>query len=72
VARDKAEFVKHFSEKGGFVKAMWCGDRACEDAIKEELAVTARCIPFEQERLAEGCIHCGKAAEKMVCWGKAY
>jgi prolyl-tRNA synthetase len=72
IAREKEEFFKHFHEKGGFVKAMWCGNRACEDAIKEELAVTARCIPFTQEQLAESCIYCGEKAQKMVCWGKAY
>jgi prolyl-tRNA synthetase len=71
-ARSKEEFIATFNEKGGFVKAMWCGDRACEEAIKEELAVTNRCIPYQQERLAEGCVWCGKKAEKMAYWGRAY
>ena len=35
VARTFDEFVKTVEEKPGFVKAMWCGDRACEDKIKE-------------------------------------
>ncbi len=66
------EFEKVFTQKSGFVKAMWCGDQACEDEIKEKLAVTSRCMPFEQEHLADTCVCCGKPAKKMVYWGKAY
>ncbi|MBR4759921.1 MAG: proline--tRNA ligase [Lachnospiraceae bacterium] len=71
-AKNYEEFVKVFEEKSGFVKAMWCGDQACEDKIKEELAVTSRCMPFEQEQIADTCVCCGKKAQKMVYWGKAY
>ena len=60
-------------EKGdGFVKAMWCGDEECEDKVKELTGVGSRCIPFEQEALADTCICCGKPATKMLYWGKAY
>lgn len=72
IAKNFEEFVKIFEEKTGFVKAMWCGEQACEDAIKEKLAVTSRCMPFEQEQISETCVCCGKAAKKMVYWGKAY
>ncbi len=71
-AKDRDEFCKTFEEKTGFVKAMWCGDRACEDEIKEKYSVTSRCIPFEQEHIADTCVCCGKPATKMVYWGKAY
>ncbi len=71
-ARSYDEFKKIFDEKTGFVKAMWCGDQACEDKIKEEMAVTSRCMPFEQEHLSDTCVCCGKPAKKMVYWGKAY
>ncbi|MBO4337661.1 MAG: proline--tRNA ligase [Lachnospiraceae bacterium] len=72
VATDHDEFVKMFTEKSGFVKAMWCEDQACEDKIKEELSVTSRCMPFEQENLSDVCVCCGKPAKKMVYWGRAY
>lgn len=72
VATNYEEFQKLFSEKSGFVKAMWCEDRACEDQIKEKLGVTSRCMPFEQEELATTCVCCGKPAKKMVYWGRAY
>ena len=71
-AKDYDEFVKVFNEKSGFVKAMWCGDQACEDKIKEELSVTSRCMPFEQETISDKCVCCGKPAKKMVYWGRAY
>ncbi|MGE4284563.1 MAG: proline--tRNA ligase [Clostridia bacterium] len=66
------EFKEILNEKTGFIKAMWCGDRACEDKIKEETSATARCIPFEQQQISEHCICCGKPAKHMVYWGKAY
>ena len=66
------EFVKTINEKPGFVRAMWCGDQACEDKIKEDTTATARCMPFKQEKIADTCVYCGKPAVKMVYWGKAY
>lgn len=66
------EFKNILDTKNGFVKAMWCGDRACEDKIKEEAAATSRCMPFEQEHVADSCVCCGKPAKKLVYWGRAY
>ena len=71
VAKDYEEFKQIFGEKAGFVKAMWCGCQDCEDKIKEELSVTSRCMPFEQEQLSDVCVCCGKPAKKMVYWGRA-
>jgi prolyl-tRNA synthetase len=71
-AHNKDEFAESFKETKGFVKAMWCGCRECEDKIKEEFNVTSRCIPFEQENLSDTCVVCGKPAKKMVYWGRAY
>ncbi len=56
----------------GFVKAMWCGDEACEDAVKEQTGVGSRCIPLAQEQISDRCVCCGKPARHMVLWGKAY
>ena len=58
--------------KPGFIRAMWCGDRACEDKLKEVAGVTSRCIPFEQKEISDTCVCCGKKADKMLYWGKAY
>lgn len=66
------ELVQLVTEKPGFVKTMWCGDRACEEKLKEETGATSRCMPFEQEELGDVCPICGKPAKKMIYWGKAY
>ena len=67
------EITKALEENGdGFVKAMWCGDEACEDKIKELTGVGSRCIPDEQENISDVCVCCGKPAKHMVLWGKAY
>jgi len=70
--RSMEEAKSVMAEYGGFIKAMWCGDLQCELAMKEEVGVTSRCIPFEQEHVADTCVCCGKPADKMVVWGVAY
>ena len=71
-ARSYEEFKDIIANKPGFIKAMWCGDEACEIKIKEETTATSRCMPFEQEDLSNVCVCCGKPAKSMVYWGKAY
>ena len=67
------EIKSALAEKGdGFVKAMWCGEEACEDKVKEETGVSSRCIPFQQEQLCDRCVCCGKPAKHMVYWAIAY
>ncbi len=67
------EIKTALAEKGdGFVKAMWCGEEACEDKVKEETGVSSRCIPFQQEQLSDRCVCCGKPAKHMVYWAIAY
>ena len=50
--------------KPGFIKAMWCGCQECEEKLKEEAGVTSRCMPFNQEKLSDTCVYCGKPATK--------
>ena len=66
------EMKKIADEKPGFIKAMWCGDQACEEKLKEEAGVSSRCMPFEQEHLSDTCVCCGRPAKTMVYWGKSY
>ncbi len=58
--------------EGGCVRAMWCGERACEDEIKAKTAATTRNMPFEQEQISDVCVHCGMPAKHMVVFAKAY
>ena len=66
------EFKDIVTNKPGFIRGMWCGDEACENKIKEETTATSRCMPFEQEKISDVCVCCGKPAKKLVYWGKAY
>mgnify|MGYP001093514770 FL=1 len=67
-----SEVREKMEKQGGFAKTMWCGDLECELRMKEEAGVSSRCIPLEQEHLADTCAICGKPAAKMVYWGVAY
>jgi len=71
-AESMEKFEEILNSSPGFIKAMWCGDKECEAAVKEKTAATARCMPFEQEQVSDKCFCCGKPAEKMVVWGRAY
>lgn len=71
-ARTLEEMKELADAKPGLVKAMWCGDPACEAKIKEAAGLSSRCIPFEQEHLSDTCACCGRTADQMVYWGKAY
>ncbi len=57
---------------GGYAKAMWCGDRACEDKIKEDTGATSRNMPFDQEKVGDTCVCCGKKADKVMYFAKSY
>ena len=54
-AHNYEEFKEIVNNKPGFVRAMWCGDPACEEKIKADTTATSRCIPFEQEQIGTPC-----------------
>ncbi len=70
--RTMEEITAALQNGDGFVRAMWCGDEACEDTVKEKTGVGSRCIPLAEEHLSDVCVCCGKPARHMVVWGKAY
>jgi len=69
---DYEEFQEVIEEKKGMIKAFWCGNRACEDKVKEETKATIRCIPFEEENALGKCIYCGKETSTKVYFARAY
>ncbi|MDE6434065.1 MAG: proline--tRNA ligase [Lachnospiraceae bacterium] len=71
-AKDWETFSDIIENKQGFIKAMWCGETECEEAIKDETGASTRCIPFVQEKISDVCVHCGRPAKKMVYFGRAY
>ncbi|MBE6794146.1 MAG: proline--tRNA ligase [Ruminococcaceae bacterium] len=73
VATSYEEFLDIAENKPGFIKAMWCGEKECEEKLKDVTGgVKSRCIPFEEEHLSDTCVCCGKPAKHMVYWGKQY
>jgi prolyl-tRNA synthetase len=73
-ARNYSEFKKTIEEKGGFVKAGWCGESHCEEQIKVETSATIRVIPFKKESSEKfnKCIYCEKPAKETVYFAKSY
>ena len=59
-------------EKGGFISALWDGDAATEQLIKEQTKATIRCIPNQEERVEGHCVFSGKPAKYRVLFAKAY
>ncbi len=55
-----------------FALSMWCGDRACEDKIKDAFQASSRNMPFDQSPVGDKCVCCGKKAKHKIYWGKAY
>jgi prolyl-tRNA synthetase len=66
------EFKKVLTEKGGFIKASWCGSAKCEEKIKEETGATIRLRPFEKEKPIANCVYCGEQAVEMVYFARSY
>lgn len=58
--------------QSGYARAMWCGKRECEDAIKERTTATSRNMPFDEEPFADTCVCCGEKADKVMYFAKAY
>jgi prolyl-tRNA synthetase len=77
---DSHEFYEYFTPRnkenseihGGFAVSSWCGSESCELKIKEDLAVTIRCIPFDQDYEKAACVCCGKAGKFKAVYAKAY
>ena len=70
VAKSVGEILEGV-ESGNFVKAGWCGCRACEDEIKDKTAATSRVI-CEDEHVSDVCAVCGKPAKHTVIFARAY
>jgi len=71
-ASDYSEFKKIIEDKKGIIKTYWCGNRECEDKIKEETKASIRCIPFEENKASGKCIYCGKKTSTLVYFARAY
>ncbi len=66
------EFEQLLDGKGGFVSAHWDGTPESEEAIKEKLKATIRCIPLNNPQEAGKCIYSGKPSKERVLFARAY
>jgi len=80
VIDSKEEFYAYFTPKnserpeihGGFALAHWNGSAEVEAKIKEDLKVTIRCIPFEENPESGTCIFTGEPSRQRVVFAKSY
>ncbi len=66
------EMMEVIENPPGFIKGMFCGNEACEKEIKNIRGTKSRCMPFDQEKISDKCVCCGKEAKDMVIWGIQY
>ena len=71
-AHNLKEMEEILNRQPGFIHAMWCGDTACEEKIKEIKGCKSRCILEEEEKIDDVCVCCGKKAEHVVVWALQY
>ena len=73
-AETAEEFKDIMENKRGFVRALWCGNQACEDKIKEETMATIRVIPFGHEHGERKgrCVSCGRDADTLAFFARSY
>ena len=64
------ELCEILNNERGFVKVDWCGDRDCEDKVKDETGADIRLI--EDENVNSVCIVCEKIATNSVYFAKSY
>ncbi|MCM1367613.1 MAG: proline--tRNA ligase [Roseburia sp.] len=58
---------------GNFCDSYWCGDRECEDKIKQLYAATSRVFHADQSHVGEHkCVCCGKKAKHRIYFARAY
>jgi prolyl-tRNA synthetase len=69
---DEATFREKLENPGGFLRAHWCEDAACEARIQDETKATIRCIPVEFVEDKGSCPFCKKPSNRRVIFAKAY
>jgi len=72
IVKSYDEFKNILEKRGGFLKVNWCGDKICEETIKEETTATIRCFAISKSKISGYCIRCGKKANHLVYFAKAY
>ena len=71
-AHNMTEMENILNTQPGFIHAMWCGDKECEEKIKEIKGCKSRCILEDGPKIDDKCVCCGKDAKHHVVWGIQY
>jgi prolyl-tRNA synthetase len=69
---DYDSFKKVLAERGGFLRARWCGNADCEARIKDDTGATLRCLPLDAPPDSGPCVVCGTDSEQSAFFAKAY
>ena len=69
---DRATLADRVAANAGWSLAHWCGDPACEEAVKGETKATIRCIPRDRPEERGACIVCGQPSPGRVIFARAY
>ncbi len=56
----------------GFMLAHWCEKPSCETKVKNDVAATTRCRPFNLKQEAGKCVVCGENSPGRIVFSKAY
>ncbi len=70
VTKNSLEGILEGVNGGNFVRAGWCGCRACEDKVKEFAQATARVM--DGDHTEKVCAVCGKKSSATVFFARAY
>ena len=66
------EFKQTMEGRPGFVMAPWCGQTACEAAIKADTQATIRSLPMNGADVTGQCVRCDAPAREAAYFAKAY
>jgi len=73
--KDREALKDLMNGAGGFAYAGYCGEAACETAVKEATKATIRVLPdgeFRSSPAPATCVWCGRPAVTEAVWAKAY
>lgn len=70
-AKSLEEFSALLEKRKGFIRAPWCVDPKCEEAVKQETTATIRFMPFDDKPSGE-CLVCGKPSKATAYFAKCY
>ena len=66
------ELKRILEEKGGIVRAPWCGSSECETKLQGETGAKILNIPLDQHPSDSRCILCGAHADTVVNIARSY